>query len=184
MSINHVTISGNLTRDAELRATPGGTSVLSFGVAVHESVKGSDGQWTDRPNFVDCTMFGARAEGIAQYLAKGTKVAVSGKLRYSAWERDGQHRSKLEVVVDDIEFMSRKPAPSQQPQPAQYATVPQPQYTQAPMPPQPPMRQPMAPSAQQPPAPQRTVQTRVVQNQPVQPPQYAQPAMFDEDIPF
>lgn len=179
MSINHVTISGNLTRDAELRATPGGTAVLSFGVAVHESVKGSDGQWTDRPNFVDCTMFGARAEGIAQHLAKGTKVAVSGKLRYSAWERDGQHRSKLEVVVDDIEFMSRR-----QTQTPQYAPMQQPQYAQAPMPPQPPMRQPMAPTAQQPPTPQRTVQTRVVQNQPVQQPQYAQPAMFDEDIPF
>lgn len=181
MSINHVTISGNLTRDAELRATPGGTAVLSFGVAVHESVKGSDGQYTDRPNFVDCTMFGTRAEGIAQYLAKGTKVAVSGKLRYSSWDKDGQHRSKLEVIVDDIEFMSRKPS-QPAPQPAQYAPVQQ--YTQAPMPPQPPMRQPMISTTQQPMAPQGAVQARAAMSQPAKQVQYVQAPMYDEDIPF
>ena len=108
MSINRVNISGNLTRDPELRATAGGTQVLSFGVAVNDRRKNQQtGQWEDYPNFVDCTMFGTRAEAVSRYLSKGTKVAIEGKLRYSSWERDGQRRSKLEVIVDEIEFMSR-----------------------------------------------------------------------------
>ena len=108
MSINRVNISGNLTRDPELRATAGGTQVLSFGVAVNDRRKNPQtGDWADYPNFVDCTMFGTRAEAVSRYLSKGTKVAIEGKLRYSSWERDGQRRSKLEVIVDEIEFMSR-----------------------------------------------------------------------------
>ena len=117
MSINRVNISGNLTRDPELRATTGGTQVLSFGMAVNDRRKNQQtGEWEDYPNFVDCTMFGSRAEKISRYLTKGCKVAVEGKLRYSQWERDGQKRSKLEVIVEEIEFMSRQqaaePAPS------------------------------------------------------------------------
>ena len=126
MSINRVNISGNLTRDAELRQTAGGMQVLTFGVAVNERVQNrQSGQWEDRANFVDCTMFGKRAEAVAQYLAKGTKVAIDGKLRYSSWERDGQKRSKLEVVVDEIEFMSgRQQQPQQQrQQPQQQSSV-------------------------------------------------------------
>ena len=108
MSINRVTITGNLTRDPELRATTGGTQVLSFGVAVNDRRRNpQSGEWEDYPNFVDCTMFGTRAEAVSRYLSKGTKVAIEGKLRYSSWERDGQRRSKLEVIVDEIEFMSR-----------------------------------------------------------------------------
>ena len=108
MSINRVNISGNLTRDPELRATAGGTQVLSFGVAVNDRRKNPQtGDWEDYPNFVDCTMFGTRAEAVSRSLSKGTKVAIEGKLRYSSWERDGQRRSKLEVIVDEIEFMSR-----------------------------------------------------------------------------
>ena len=107
MSINRVVISGNLTRDPELRSTSSGTSVLGFGVAVNDRRRNPQtGDWEDYPNFVDCTMFGARAEGISRYLTKGTKVAIEGKLRWSQWERDGQKRSKLEVIVDEIEFMS------------------------------------------------------------------------------
>ena len=109
MSINRVIISGNLTRDAELRQTASGTSVLGFGVAVNDRRRNNaTGEWEDYPNFVDCTMFGQRAQAIAQYLRKGLKVAIEGKLRYSAWERDGQKRSKLEVIVDDLEFMSSR----------------------------------------------------------------------------
>lgn len=108
MSINRVTISGNLTRDPELRATAGGTQVLSFGVAVNDRRRNpQSGEWEDYPNFVDCTMFGTRAEAVSRYLSKGSKVAIEGKLRYSSWERDGQRRSKLEVIVDEIEFLSR-----------------------------------------------------------------------------
>lgn len=109
MSINQVTISGNLTRDPELRRTNGGTEVLSFGVAVNDRQENkSTGEWEDYPNFIDCTMFGTRAAKIAGMISKGSKVAIQGKLRYSSWEKDGQRRSKIEVIVNDIEFMSRK----------------------------------------------------------------------------
>lgn len=109
MSINRATISGNLTRDAELRSTASGMPVLSFSVAVNDRRKNNQtGEWEDVPNFIDCTMFGTRAQSLSQYLTKGTKVAVEGKLRWSQWERDGQKRSKLEVIVDEIEFMSSR----------------------------------------------------------------------------
>lgn len=107
MSINRVCISGNLTRDPELKALPSGTSVLELGVAVNDRRKNKDGEWEDYPNFVDCSLFGTRAEKLAQYLSKGSKVALEGKLHYSSWEKDGQKRSKLTVLVDDLEFMSR-----------------------------------------------------------------------------
>lgn len=109
MSINRVCISGNLTRDPEMRSTAGGTSVMSFGVAVNERRKNNrTGEWEDYPNFVDCTLFGKRAEALGQYLTKGTKVAVEGRLHYSSWEKDGQKRSKLGVIVDEIELMSKR----------------------------------------------------------------------------
>lgn len=109
MSINRVSITGNLTRDPELRVTAGGTQVLSFGVAVNDRRRSPQtGEWEDYPNFVDCTMFGIRAEAVSRFLAKGNKVAIEGKLRYSSWEKDGQRRSKLEVIVDEIEFMSQR----------------------------------------------------------------------------
>lgn len=130
MSINRVNISGNLTRDPELRQTPGGTAVLSFGVAVNDRRKNQQtGEWEDVPNFVDCTVLGARAEPISRHLSKGMKVAIEGKLRYSSWEtKDGSKRSKLEVTVDEIEFMSKaeqKPAPKP-PQAAAPAPTPAP----------------------------------------------------------
>lgn len=109
MSINRVTISGNLTRDAELRQTQGGTSVLSIPVAVNDRRRNpQSGEWEDHANFVDCVLFGRRADALAPKLRKGTKVAIEGKLRYSSWERDGQRRSKLEVMVDEVEPMSAK----------------------------------------------------------------------------
>ena len=109
MSINRVCISGNLTRDPEIRSTAGGTSVMGFGVAVNERRRNAQtGEWEDYPNFVDCTLFGRRAEALERYLSKGSKVAIEGKLRWSQWESDGQRRSKLEVVVDEIELMSRR----------------------------------------------------------------------------
>ena len=107
MSINHCVISGNLGADPELRSTASGTAILSLRVAVNERRKDQSGEWTDYVNWVDAVMFGARAESVSRFLQKGSKVAVEGRLRYSSWERDGQKRSKLEVVVDEIEFMSR-----------------------------------------------------------------------------
>lgn len=108
MSINSVNISGNLTRDSKLSQTPSGMQVLQFGVAVNDRKKNASGEWEDYPNYIDCVMFGQRAVALKQHLVKGTKVSIDGKLRYSSWEKDGQRRSKVEVVVDEIEFMSRK----------------------------------------------------------------------------
>lgn len=105
MSVNRVEISGNLTRDAELRTTGGGYPVLSFSMAVNDRRKNQQtGEWEDRPNYVDCTLFGTRAEKLAPHFTKGTKLFVAGKLNYSSWEKDGQRRSKLDVVVDDFDF--------------------------------------------------------------------------------
>ena len=109
MSINRATISGNLTRDAELRSTASGTPVMSFTVAVNDRRKNNQtGEWEDVPNFIGCTMFGTRAPILSQHLAKGTKVAVEGKLRQSRWERDGQKRSKIEVIVDELIWLASR----------------------------------------------------------------------------
>ena len=108
MSINKVFISGHVTREPELRRTSGGMAILSFSVAVNDRRKNpQSGEWEDYANFVDCTMFGNRAESVSNYITKGSKVAIEGKLRWSQWERDGQKRSKLEVIVDELEFMSK-----------------------------------------------------------------------------
>lgn len=128
--INRVSVSGNLTRDPELRRTQSGMDVLNFGIASNENVKNSQtGEWESRPNFIDCTMFGNRATGVSPYLEKGMKVFVDGSLRYSTWERDGQKRSKLEVIVDSIVFGGSRQGGQQgsyqAPQQSQYAKQPQ-----------------------------------------------------------
>ncbi|KAF0209474.1 MAG: single-stranded DNA-binding protein [Actinomycetota bacterium] len=110
MSINKVIITGNLTRDPELRSTASGMNVLKMGVAVNDRRKNqSTGEWEEVPNFVDVTVFGNRAEPLSRFLSKGAKVAIEGKLRWSQWENpQGEKRSKLEVVADEIEFMSSR----------------------------------------------------------------------------
>lgn len=108
MSINQVTISGNLGRDSELRKTQSGMAILSFTVAVNERRKNSQGEWSDYTNWIGVSMFGTRAEKLHDYIKKGTKVCVQGKLRYSEWERDGQKKSKVEVIADEIELMAKK----------------------------------------------------------------------------
>ena len=107
--LNTVSIGGNLCRDAELRATASGMAVLTFSVAVNESRKNQQtGEYEDYPNYVDCTMFGRRAESVSRYLTKGTYVALTGRLHQNRWQnKDGQNRSKLEVTVDNIHFESR-----------------------------------------------------------------------------
>ncbi len=107
MSINRVEMSGNLTRDPELRVTRGGTPVLTFCVAVNERVRQEDGSWADRPNFIDCAMFGVRAQSLQRYLHRGSKVFVEGRLCWSLWEKDDERRSKVEVIVEDVELASR-----------------------------------------------------------------------------
>lgn len=111
MSINRVTITGNLTRDPELRSTAGGTAILAMGVAVNDRWRNPQtNQWEDRPNYIDCVVFGNRAQSLANILHKGMKVAVEGRLRWSQWQdrETGKNRSKIEVVVDDVEFMSQR----------------------------------------------------------------------------
>lgn len=104
-----VCISGNLSRDPELRTTASGMAIMSLGVAVNDRRKNNQtGEWEDYVNWIDCTMFGTRAQNIQQYLSKGTHVTVSGKLRWSQWERDGQKRSKIVVIVDDIDFSGNR----------------------------------------------------------------------------
>ncbi len=114
MSINRVVISGNLTRDPEVRTTQSGMPVMSIGVAVNDRRRNSQtGEWEDHANYIDCTMFGNRAQNVSQYLSKGSKVTLEGKLRWSQWERDGQKRSKIEVIIDDIDFGGRGGGQSQ-----------------------------------------------------------------------
>lgn len=115
MSINSVNISGNLGRDPELRATKTGMQVLSFSVCVNARVK-RNGEWTDKANWVDVTLYGNRAESLSRYLAKGTHVTVSGRLDQRTWEaKDGTKRSKLEVICDEIDFTGGKREKGQEP---------------------------------------------------------------------
>lgn len=192
MAINKATITGNITRDPELRQTQGGTSVLTIGVAVNDRRKNQQtGEWEDYPNFIDCTIFGNRATGVAPHLEKGMKVAIEGKLNQSRWQaEDGTNRSKIEIIVDEIEFMSRqqgqtasKPVQQQPQQPMQQQAA-QPQQFAHQAAPQPMQQQPMQQFAPQP------------MQQPMQaaPAQQAMPMMqqapqqvasiYDEDIPF
>lgn len=114
-NINRVIISGRLTRDPEVRATAGGTTVMGLGVAVNDRRRNQQtGQWEDYTNYIDCTMFGNRAESLSKILAKGMLVCIEGRLRWSSWERDGQKRSKIEVIVDEIELPSRSQGAPQQ----------------------------------------------------------------------
>ena len=107
--LNSVTLGGNLARDAELRATQT-SAVLSFTVCVNSSQRDGD-SYVDVPNFVDCVIYGARGESLARYLEKGTYVALTGRISQRKWEtKDGQKRSKLEVIVSEIHFETKRGA--------------------------------------------------------------------------
>jgi single-strand DNA-binding protein len=106
-NINRVILVGNLTRDPELRTTPSGTSVCKLRLAVNERAKDpSTGQWGDRPNYFDITVWGAQGESCAQYLAKGRPVGVDGRLQWREWDaQDGTKRQAVEVVADNVQFL-------------------------------------------------------------------------------
>lgn len=106
MSINSVTISGNLTRDPVYKVTQGGSELLEFGVAVNKKVRGSDGKWYDRAIFIECVIWGKRADAVRKYMAKGQKVCVHGELDQSTWKdkETGKGRSKLTVKVSEIDL--------------------------------------------------------------------------------
>ena len=108
MSINTVVISGNLTRNAECKRTQSGMAIVTFCVAVNERRKNNQtGEWDDYPNFLDVTWFGTYAEKCAGSLVKGSKVTVSGKLRQERWEKDGQTRTKVCVIADEVDMPPR-----------------------------------------------------------------------------
>jgi single-strand DNA-binding protein len=108
--INTVVITGNLTRDPELRSTPGGTAVCKLRVAVNSSRKdGQTGEWIDKPNYFDVTVWGAQGENCANYLSKGRPVAVSGRLDWREWEaQDGSKRQAVEIIANSVQFLGSR----------------------------------------------------------------------------
>lgn len=104
-SFNQVVLMGNLTRDPELRTTPNGTNVCSFSLALNRSYKGADGNWQEATDYIDIVAWGPLGERVAQYLTKGRPALVSGRLQSRSWEQDGQKRSKVEVVAQDVTFL-------------------------------------------------------------------------------
>ena len=106
-NINRVVLLGNLTRDPELRHTPSGTAVCSLRLAVNTRRKdGATGEWTEKPNYFDVTVWGNQGENCAQYLAKGRPVAVDGRLEWREWDaQDGTKRQAVEIIADSVQFL-------------------------------------------------------------------------------
>lgn len=104
-SFNQVILMGNLTRDPELRQTPNGQNVCGFSLALNRSFKGGDGEWKEATDYIDIVAWGPLGERVAQYLTKGRPCLVNGRLQSSSWEKDGQKRSKVEVVAQDVTFL-------------------------------------------------------------------------------
>ena len=105
--INTTTQVGRLTRDAETQYTGGGMCIAEFSLANNYRKKSGD-EWVDEVNYFDVVLFGKRAEALSQYLTKGTQLAVSGSLRQDRWEKDGQKRSKVVIVANDIQLLGGK----------------------------------------------------------------------------
>lgn len=104
-SVNQVILLGNLTRDPELRQIPSGQSVCSFSLALNRAYKDANGEWQEATDFIDCTAWGPLGERVAQYLTKGRRCLVQGRLQSRSWEQDGQKRSKVEVLANDVTFL-------------------------------------------------------------------------------
>ncbi len=114
-SLNQVTLMGNLTRDPELRETPSGQSVTSFSLALNRSYKDSSGEWQEATDYVDIVAWGPLAERVSQYLSKGRRCLVQGRLQSRNWEQDGQKRSKVEVLASDVTFLDSRNNDSSEP---------------------------------------------------------------------
>jgi single-strand DNA-binding protein len=110
VNLNRVCITGNLTRDPELRSTSGGTSVCSLRVAVNTRRKdGQTGEWTEKPNYFDVTVWGAQGENCAQYLSKGRPVAVDGRLEWREWQdNQGNKRQSVDIIADSVQFLGSR----------------------------------------------------------------------------
>jgi single-strand DNA-binding protein len=108
-NLNVVCITGNLTKDPELRSTPGGTSVCKLRVAVNSRRKDQSGEWVDKPNYFDVTVWGAQGENCANYLSKGRPVAVEGRLDWREWEnQEGQKRQAVEIIANSVQFLGSR----------------------------------------------------------------------------
>jgi single-strand DNA-binding protein len=109
-NINRVVMTGNLTRDPELRSTGTGTSVCGLRIACNTRRKDSSGNWTDKPNYFDVTVWGAQGENCAQYLSKGRPVAIDGRLEWREWQdkETGATRSAVEIVADSVQFLGSR----------------------------------------------------------------------------
>lgn len=107
-SLNQVTLMGNLTRDPELRQTPNGQNVTSFSLALNRSYKDASGAWQEATDYIDCVCWGPLAERVSQYLSKGRRCLVQGRLQSRSWEQDGQKRSKVEVLASDVTFLDSR----------------------------------------------------------------------------
>lgn len=110
--INQVAITGRVATDPELRATSSGTQVLTFRVAVNERARSADGNWEDRASFVGCVCFGRQCDWLSRELAKGTPIAGSGRLHQTTWEQNGERRSRLEVILEDVRRLAAREAPA------------------------------------------------------------------------
>lgn len=107
-SLNQVTLMGNLTRDPELRQTPNGQNVTSFSLALNRSYRDASGEWQEATDYIDIVCWGPLAERVAQYLSKGRRCLVQGRLQSRSWEQDGQKRSKVEVLANDVTFLDSR----------------------------------------------------------------------------
>ncbi|HKR82254.1 MAG TPA: single-stranded DNA-binding protein [Candidatus Saccharimonadales bacterium] len=107
-SLNQVILMGNLTRDPELRQTPSGQQVCSFSLALNRSYKDQNGEWQEATDFIDVVAWGPLGERVAQYMSKGRRALVQGRLQSRSWEQDGQKRSKVEVLASDVTFLDSR----------------------------------------------------------------------------
>ena len=108
-NINRVVLVGNLTKDPELRHTPSGTAVCKLRLAVNTRQKDAQGNWGDKPNYFDVTVWGNQGESCAQYLSKGRPVGVDGRLDWREWEaQDGSKRQAVEIIADSVQFLGSR----------------------------------------------------------------------------
>lgn len=122
-SLNQATLLGNLTRDPELRQTPAGQNVVSFSLALNRSYKDASGEWQEAVDYLDVVAWRELAERVAQYLHKGSRCLVQGRIQSRSWEQDGQKRIKVEVLANDVTFMD-SPRNESQPAPKKTAGAP------------------------------------------------------------
>lgn len=170
-NINTVVIAGRTTKDPEIKVTPSGTAVLSLSLAVNDTKKNAQGEWEETADFFDCKVFGKRAESLAQYITKGSKLTINGRLHQNRWQaQDGTNRSSVSIIVQDIEL-----PPRSQPQGTGEGYA---DYTQPPQP-----MQPVQPTQAAQSSRLIDVQTTIAAPKPAPQP-IAQDSMYGDEIPF